>query len=179
MIGDLFDKLTLAGVLVCAVAICLLLGGFIESGETVVAHGQNPAVEKAMQQRARSAFLLETYQPVEELMREARYAEALLKLQRYEKEFPGEPHTLILRASILVKQGVLHEGIDQYAAAVKINGDYVDANSSLNRRVEISELVEKAVPELKRALRATSTPTLEKALREAYYLQSRLAGGCE
>lgn len=179
MIRDLFDKFLLLGLVAVAVAIALVLGGFFGQDDALITQKRNPAVERAMQEKARSAFLLETYQPVEHLMLSDRHAEALLKLQEFDKTFPGEPHTMILRGSILVTQGVLSEGLAQYAAAVKINGDYVDEKSSLHRRDEINQLVESAVPAIRKSLQVASTPTLEKSLRDAYYLQSRLAGGCE
>ena len=140
---------------------------------------RDKSVERAMQEKARSGFLIETYQPVEQLIEDQRYAEALLKLQTFEKSYPGEPHTLILRGSILVAQGVLGEGVSQYATAVKMNGDYVDAKSSLNRRQEIEQLVENGLPKIRESLRAAVTPSTEKSLKDIYYLQSRLAGGCE
>ncbi|PLX98481.1 MAG: hypothetical protein C0623_12465 [Desulfuromonas sp.] len=179
MFKDLFDKLILLGLAACLVGIGLLLGGFIGSDDSMSLPKQNLAVERAMQERARSAFLIDSFQPVESLMQAGRYPEALLKLQDLEKEFPGEPHIFILRGSILVSQGVLNEGIAQYAKAVKMNGDYVDANSSLNRREQIGRLVESAIPAIKSSMQNNRTSGLEKALKETYYLQSRLAGGCE
>lgn len=86
---------------------------------------------------------------------------------------------MILRGSILIAQGVVGEGIAQYAAAVKVNGDYVDEKSSLNRRNEITLLVENSLPKIKESLRSVVTPSTEKSLKNLYYLQSRLAGGCE
>ena len=178
MFRDLLDRIHLLAIVVVLIVMALLLGGFVGSDETLKSQ-RNPALERAMQEKARATFLLETYQPVEELVAADRDAEALLRLQEFEKAYPGEPHTLILRGAILVSHGVLTEGISQYASAVRLNGDYVDANSSLNRRNEISRLVESALPKLKEAMRRTETAATEKALKETYYLQSRLAGGCE
>jgi tetratricopeptide (TPR) repeat protein len=176
---DLFDRICLVAIVAVLVAMVLLLGGFVGTEGDLSGPERDPALERAMQERARSAFLLETYQPVEKLITDNRAAEALLKLQEFDKTYPGEPHTMILRGAILVSQGVLNEGIAQYAAAVRSNGDYVDENSGLNRRDEITRLVDKALPKLKDALRHSDNPTTEKALKETYYLQSRLAGGCE
>lgn len=179
MFRDLFDRIHLLAVIVVLVAMAVLLGGFVKTGTSVSSHSRDKSLERAMQERARTAFLLETYQPIEELVAGNRQAEALLRLQAFEKEFPGEAHTKILRGAILVSQGALYEGISQYAEAVRLNGDYVDANSRLNRRSEITSLVESALPKIKTALRRSESASTEKALKETYYLQSRLAGGCE
>ncbi len=179
MFSDLFDRIHLLAVVLVLVVIALLLGGFIDRGDEPLRSKRDPSVERAMQERARAAFLLETYQPVDQMIADKRYAEALLKLQSFEKSYPGEAHSMILRGSILIAQGVVGEGIAQYAAAVKVNGDYVDEKSSLNRRNEITLLVENSLPKIKESLRSVVTPSTEKSLKNLYYLQSRLAGGCE
>jgi len=179
MFRDLFDRLHLLALIGVVIAMALLLGGFTGSDDKIHTQRRDPALDRAMQEKARAAFLLETYAPVAELIAGGRSAEALLRLQEFEKAYPGEPHTQILRGSILVAQGVLGEGVSQYAAAVRVNGDYVDANSSLNRRSEIDQLVESALPKVRDSLRRNESPTGEKTLKELYYLQSRLAGGCE
>lgn len=178
MFRDRFDQIHLLAAVIVLAAIGLLLTGFSGDGGRTRPFS-NQAVEQAMQEKARAVFLLETFQPIEALIADDRQAEALLKLQEYEKLYPGEAHTLVLRAGILVDQGGLGEGIAQYAAAVKMNGDYVDAKSRLNRRAEISRLVESSIPRIRESLRSGENPSLEKSLKDLYYLQSRLAGGCE
>lgn len=179
MFKDLFDRLHLFAVVLTIFVIALLVSGFLGSDSSLSGQERNASIERAMLEKARAAFLLEVYTPVESLVTAGNYAAALLKLQELEKSYPGEPHTAIWRGSILVTQGVMGEGLSRYAYAVKTNGDYVDANSSLNRRQEIGQLVASALPQLKSSLRQTANPTLERALHDAYYLQSRLAGGCE
>ena len=179
MFRDLFDRLHLLALVVVVIAIALLLGGFTGGDKQGEGHRRDPALDRAIQEKARAAFLLETYAPVEELIAGGRSAEALLRLQEFEKSFPGEPHTLVLRGAILVSQGVLGEGVAQYATAIRLNGDYVDAKSSLNRREEIEKMVDSALPKTRDSLRRNASPTVEKTLKELYYLQSRLAGGCE
>lgn len=179
MFRDLFDQLCALAIILTLIAMLLLLTGFIESDPAGAGMKRDASVERAMQEKARAAFLLEVYAPINELIRSHDYPQALQKLQEMEKTYPGEPHTIILRGSILVAQGVLGEGLSRYAQAVKLNGDYVDARSGLNRRDEISRLVDKSVPELKQKLQLASNSSLEKSLKDAYYLQSRLAGGCE
>ncbi len=174
---DRFDQIHIFAAGVVLLAMGMLLAGF--SGGDRPRPVQNPSLERAMQDRARAAFLEEAFLPVEEMIVAGRRTEALLRLQEFEKEFPGEPHTMILRGGILVAQGGLGEGIAQYAAAVRLNGDYVDARSRLNRRAEIAGLVETAIPKIRRALASGDNPSLERSLRGLYYLQSRLAGGCE
>ena len=176
---DRFDRLYLLIALIVVIAIAALLSGFGDAGVAGAGSKRNPALERAMQERARANFLLELYAPVEKLVALGNYTEAMLTLQGLEKTYPGEAHTAIMRGSILVKQGVLGEGLLQYTAAVKTNGDYVDAKSSLNRRDELTRLVDSALPRIRQSIKQASTPSLERSLKDVYYLQSRLAGGCE
>ena len=179
MFRDLFDRLYLLTAVLLLLAIILFISGFIGTDSAGPEMKRDPSMERAMQEQARAAFLLEAYSPVESLVAAGRYTEALLKLQELGKAYPGEAHTSIMRGAILISQGVLGEGLSRYATAVQANGDYVDAKSSLNRRQEITELVESALPKLKTSLQQVTTPSLERSLKDAYYLQSRLAGGCE
>ncbi|PLX79680.1 MAG: hypothetical protein C0615_02095 [Desulfuromonas sp.] len=176
---DRFDKICLLAIVVTLIAIVAFASGFVRSDKNRVGDERGPAVERAIQEQVRANFLLETFEPVEQLKEKREYAAALLKVQELEKSYPGEPHLQILRGSILVEQGALTEGIARYAAAVRVNGDYVDANSRLNRRTEITRLVEDSLPGIKSSLEADPNPTYKKALKTLYYLQSRLAGGCE
>jgi hypothetical protein len=175
---DFFDRLhwlALGGVVV---AVAYLLVFAPVDGTTV--RKQDKRLELALQEKAKAAFLLETYGPVEALAAAGNRTAALLKLEELERDFPGEAHASILRGALLLEQGAITEGIRAYVLGVRQNGDYIDERSVLGRHDEIEALVTTQLPFIK--LRVERTPdnrTWNRALKNIYYLQSRLAGGCE
>lgn len=178
MFRDLFDRLHwLAFVVILGAAVYLV--AFSSSDGTSI-RKQDKRLELALQEKARAAFLLETYGPVERLAEEGRVTEALLKLEELERDFPGEAHASILRGALLVEQGAIPEGIRAYVLGVRQNGDYIDERSLLGRHDEIAALVARQLPVAKeRVSRSPQNRSWNATLKNIYYLQSRLAGGCE
>lgn len=178
MFRDRFDiALGIALLAVCVATVYLLL--FSSTAGTAI-RKQDKRLELALQEKARAAFLLETYGPVEELARAGELTKALLTLEELEHDFPGEAHASILRGALLLEQGAIAEGIKSYVQGVRQNGDYIDERSLLGRHDEIAALVEKQLPVAKAKVeRAPDSRTWNEALKNLYYLQSRLAGGCE
>ncbi len=178
MFRDFFDRLhwlAFAGVVVAAVYLLVS-----SSADGTAIRKQDKRLELALQEKAKVAFLLETYGPVEELTLAGKRTEALLKLEELERDFPGEAHAAILRGALLVEQGAIAEGIKAYVLGVRQNGDYIDEKSLLGRHEEIAALVAKQLPAAKARLdRSPDSRTWNAALKNLYYLQSRLAGGCE
>jgi hypothetical protein len=175
---DLFDKLHWVALFGVVAAVVYLL--LFASADGTQIRKQDKRLELALQQKAKAAFLLETYGPVEELAATGNRVEALLKLEELERDFPGEAHASILRGALLVEQGALAEGIRSYVLGVRQNGDYIDERSLLGRHSEISDLVTTQLPIIKEKVERTpDSRTWNEALKNIYYLQSRLAGGCE
>jgi len=177
---DRFDILLIAGLLFTLAGLGLLMlhGGAQQGSE----HGT--ALERAMEKRlaaqARLAFLTDLYQPVEDLRKEGKNQQALLALEEIARDYPGEAHGLILRGAILLELGLLERAVDSYVEAVRFNGEYVDDRSPLSRRTEIRQLVDEGLTRLRTRLEAQGdNPSLLETLKKVYYLQSRLAGGCE
>jgi hypothetical protein len=76
--------------------------------------------------------------------------------------------------------GVLAEAVASYVAALRLNGDYVDARSPLSRQTEIRQLVDDGLRILGGQARShPENVSLAAAVKNVHYLQSRLAGGCE
>lgn len=178
MLRDHFDRLhwLLLAALIGTTLYLLAFSG--SDGATV--RKQDKRLELALQEKARAAFLLETYAPVEELIAAGRLSEALLKLEELERDYPGEAHAAILRGGLLIRQGAIVEGVRAYVLGVRQNGDYIDNRSLLGRHAEISSLVADRLPEVKaRVDQAPQSASWNWALKDLYYLQSRLAGGCE
>ena len=178
MFRDFFDKLHWFAVCGVVAAVAYLL--FFASADGTTVRKQDKRLELALQQKAKVAFLLETYGPVEELAASGNRVEALLKLEELERDFPGEAHASILRGALLLEQGAIAEGIKAYVLGVRQNGDYIDERSLLGRHDEIEKLVNTQLPVIKLKVdRSPENRTWNETLKNIYYLQSRLAGGCE
>jgi len=175
---DIFDKLHWLALVGVVVAAAYLLVFSSSAGTTV--RKQDKRLELALQQKAKVAFLLETYGPVEELAAAGNRTAALLKLEELERDFPGEAHASILRGALLLEQGAIAEGIKAYVLGVRQNGDYIDERSLLGRHNEIASLIDTQLPLIKLKVdRNPDSRIWNEALINIYYLQSRLAGGCE
>lgn len=179
MLKDRFDRL-----------LCLLLATTLAALAGVVFLGKgtgearpasaDKALERQMAREARSALLQRIYGPVEELRKEGQPQSALLKLDELARRYPGEAHGHILKGEILREMGAMERAIESFTAGVRLSGDYVDKASPLNRRTEIRQMVDEGLKVLKE--RAESHPgnvAVAASLKELYYLQGRLAGGCE
>jgi tetratricopeptide (TPR) repeat protein len=117
---------------------------------------------------------------VENLRASGQVSEALLLLDELKRRYPQEAHGEILRGEILLERRAVRQAIEHYVQAVRLNGDYVDKNSPLNRRKEIQQLVDVQLPLFSdQSRQMEKDPALQQLVRGLYYLQGRLAGGCE
>lgn len=134
--------------------------------------GFDKTMEKAVASQARVALLQKLYGPVEQLRKEGQLQAALLKLDEIGRSYPGEAHGSMVQGEILLEMGAFDEAVASFVRAVKANGDYVDAKSPLSGRDRIETVVKKGLA----SSSSGASPLLRKNL---FYLQSRLAGGCE
>lgn len=178
---DRFDSLLWLGLALSLGGVALLfLLGAPRGSEARDRSAVDRAMERAIAQRARAAFLQDLYGEVEALRAAGSGQAALLKLEELGRQYPGEAHGLILKGAILAESGALEEAVKNYVRGVRLDGDYIDAQSLLSRRTEIRRLVEEGLETL--GARAKAHPdnrSVAASLRDVYYLQSRLAGGCE
>ncbi|HEY5672485.1 MAG TPA: hypothetical protein VIR78_02150 [Malonomonas sp.] len=176
---DRFDILLGVLLLACAVAVVGLLAG---TGSQ--ASQRDLAVDKALEQeiayQAKVSFLERVYAPVLELRQQGQNESALLKLDELSRKYPTEAHGELLRGEILLQLGAKQKAISHLARAVRMNGDYVDRYSPLSRRELIDPLLARELADVKRqsAENPDSRP-LKATLKDLYYLQGRMAGGCE
>lgn len=175
---DRFEILIFGGMLVCVLTLGVLLAGGQERDVSTAA--LDKAMERQIAYQARIEFLHNLYQPVEDLRSDGQVSAALLKLDELARHYPQEAHGEILQAEILLERGATRESIDHYVRAVRLNGDYVDKGNPLTRRSGIQQLVDSQLPQFADRIRKNpQDPALQNSLTGLYYLQSRLAGGCE
>lgn len=177
---SLFDKgLWLALILLIAALVVLVVKGD-GSEDREGAQSFDKALARSMAYQSRVALIRELYGPVENLLVAGQDQGALLKLTEIEKSYPGEAHGQILKGSIQARLGAVDEAATSYAAAVRLRGDYVDKENPLSRRSEIARFVDSSLKSV--GARLALNPESQSAkgtLKQLYYLQSRLAGGCE
>jgi len=175
LLKDRVDILFAVLLLICVVAAGTLLRG----GGLQASQGRQ-AVDKALQRdmayQARVSFLERLYAPVSALQQAGKYEAALLKLDELSRRYPDEAHGELLRGEILLQLQAVPRAIEHLAAAVRMSGDYVERYSPLSRRQLIESLLDEQLPRIK----ATQTSERHQSLlKDLYYLQGRLAGGCE
>ena len=176
MLKDRIDILLGASLLICVIAVAALLTGGSQASQ------QNLSVDKALEQdmayQAKVSFLERLYAPVSELQQDRQFAAALLKLDELSRRYPEEAHGELLRGEILLQMQAIPKAVEHVARAVRMSGDYVDQHSPLSRRELIGELVDSQLPRMKAAAAAGGERS-QATLKDLYYLQGRLAGGCE
>lgn len=131
------------------------------------------ATDQHLLREARLFMIQKRYEPVENLMKSGQHQQALLKLEEIARSYPADPHSFILRGELLSFMGAPSEAASSFAQGVRMEGGYVDKNSSISRREPIKSLVETELVKIK------STAISPSLLKDLRYLQSRLAGGCE
>ena len=180
MFKDRFDRLSLAGLVLLAAALGVLLATAGRSDGRQADSGMNRRIEQEMLAQAKLSFLERHYGPVMVLRDGGELQSALLKLEELERTFPGEAHGALLRGEIFHRMGMNDRAVSSPAVAVRGNGDYLDPASPLNQRDLIAMAAEQGIPLLRdRLLGQPDDRQAAATLKDAYYLKSRLAGGCE
>ncbi len=182
MLKDTYDKILCSLLVVTLVTLVVMFSGYVPNGDAAkgAPGSQDKSIERAMAYQARVDFIQKLYAPVEAMRRSGDNQGALFKLDELVRLYPNEGHGRILQGEILSGMGALDEAVSRYAEGVRLNGDYVDRKSPLSRRGEIREVADEAQRVIGARVRANpGNHSLEATLKNADYLQSRLAGGCE
>ena len=176
---DWLDKLSVAAL----VGISVITIGMLANQEMVKRRKDNPGVpteEKKNPYALQEEINKKIYAEISSYGEQGLYGEAIAKLQDIVNMHPENPLSYVYLARFHLKEGSLGESIRNYRRAVEMEPDYVDERTPLFIGDEIGELViegrekfgrEKALKPKDKEVRRT--------LKDVYYVQSRLAGGCE
>ncbi len=129
---------------------------------------RSPAVEKALAQTAK-------------LYEAKKYNETIALAGKILQMDKKEPFAYLYLARAYRKQGNLAQGVANYSQAIKLHPDFVDKRSEdfLGRnKKELKPYVDRAIT-ISRRKEFRSKPNYKKILKHIYYLQRRMAGGCE
>lgn len=176
---DWLDKLSIAAV----AAFTLIIVGMLVNHGTTKALQDNPG-SSTKEQKDLYALRMEMdrkiYEDVISLKEKGLYTEAMAALQDVMKRYPKKPQSYVYRAQLYFHQAKLGEAIHNYRQAVEMEPDYVDKRTPLFIGDKIKKLVTEGREKFARekALKPEDKG-VQTALQDIYYLQSRLAGGCE
>ncbi len=177
---DWLDKFTITIIAV----ISLITIGMLANQEIIKRRqGNSDAVSKAEKARyyaMQKEINAKIYQEVVSLKEQGLYEEALAKLQDVMKTYPGKSLSYVYLAQLSLERGKLADAINNYRLAVEKEPDYVDKRTPLFIGREIKAQVTEGLVLFGRekALKPKDKE-VRKVFRNLYYLQRRLAGGCE
>ena len=178
-IMDWLDKLSIAAI----TGITLITMGMLANQQIVKSRHNNPGVV-AKKEKSSNVLQMEIdkkiYQEFVSYKKQGLHAEAMAKLKDIVKRYPAKSMSYVYMAQLYLKQGKLGDSIHNYRRAVEMEPDYVDPRTPLFMGDEIKKLVKEGIEKLEREKSLKpNDKQVRQALKDVYYLQRRLAGGCE
>jgi tetratricopeptide (TPR) repeat protein len=176
---DWLDRLSITAI----AGFVLVTVGMLANQEIMEARQGNPG---AVAKEEKDSYALQVeidkkiYHEVLSYKKQGQYTEAMAKLKDIMRRYPEKSLSYIYLAQLYVKQGKLGDGIHNYRRAVEMQPDYADGKTPLFIGDKIKELITEGREKFGRekALKPKDKK-VRKALEDVYYLQRRLAGGCE
>jgi tetratricopeptide (TPR) repeat protein len=178
-IMDWLDKLSITAI----AGLTLIIVGMLVNHEITETPHRNPgpaAKEQKDSYTLQMEIDKEIYQGVISYKEKGLYAEAMAELRDVIGRYPENPRSYVYMAQLYLEQGKLGDAIHNYRQAVEMEPDYVDERTPLfigdKIKGPVTEGREKFARE--KALKPKDK-RVKMALKDVYFLQSRLAGGCE
>ena len=176
---DRLDKFNI----IIIVLISLITIGMLVNQEIIKRRQGNQeaaAAEKARYYTEQMALNAKIYQEVISLKEQGLDDEAMTKLQEVMKTYPGRSQSYVYMAQLSLESGKLGDAIHNYRLAVENDPDYLDKKTPLFIGSEIKTLVSESLEKFGREIKLKpNDQTVRNVLQDLYYLQRRLAGGCE
>jgi tetratricopeptide (TPR) repeat protein len=176
---DWLDKLSIVAIVIISVTAIVMLA----DQALVKRHNNNPGSEteeKSNPYALKEEANKQIYGEVTSYMGKGLYGEAMSKLEDIVKMYPDNPQSYVYLARVHLKQGRLGESLRNYRIAVEMEPDYVDERTPLFIGDEIEDLVEEGREKFGREKDLKpEDEEVRKTLKDIYYIQRRLAGGCE
>jgi tetratricopeptide (TPR) repeat protein len=176
---DRLDKISM----VVVAGLIIIAGGMLGNQQINERRSENRG-GVAGEERSSSASQMEVdkqiYAQVTVYQNKGLYAEAIAELDRIAKNNPENSLSYVYLAESYLAQGKLADSIRNYRRAVEMEPDYVDQRTPRFKGEKIKELVTEGIPKLEREKKLKpNDEEVKQALKDVYYLQRRLAGGCE
>ncbi len=177
---DLIHKLTITTLL----ALTVVTAGMLIQNHLTVTRLKVVSVSPQVnlkqayaQQIAKDAVL---YAPVMQLLEEKKFSQAEEQLLEIQISHPDNSQSLIYGAKLQYAQGQSAATIHSYRLAVDKTPDYIDKNTPLFMGDMIMDIISETRSKLLREKKLKpGDKSINVALEDIYYLQRRIAGGCE
>lgn len=177
---DLIHKLSI----VALIALTLITAGMLIQHQVSAQRFQGSIdkqevdLQKSYEQRI--ARDKEIYSEVIRLQDQKQFAQAMEKLQEIITAHPENPLSFVYQAQLQDNQGQIAAAIHSYRIAVDNEPDYVDKKTPLFIGDKIMDMITEARGKLNREKELKpGDKSINLALEDVYYLQRRIAGGCE
>jgi predicted Zn-dependent protease len=176
---DRLDKLTIEGIVFFVCAAIWMIGNaeVLKRRQEIIDQKAGEVIDPFAAQMARDK---EIYQDIETAIQQKQFEEGMKKLQDIMQQHPDNPMSYVYMARLLLNQGQLREAVHSYRDAIDKNPDYIDNHTPIFIGKEINDVVEEGRVKFGREQKLKPNDTqIKEALKEVYYLQRRLLGGCE
>ena len=176
---DWLDKISIAtlGVLLCITVIMV--------AQSEIAHRKqdNPGHEEGAKQpsyRLKQERNDRIFKEVRSQIKAGDLDNAIGALKEIMEKHPDNAQTYVYMAQIKLRRGKLGESIQNYRQAVEMEPDFVDQRTPFYIGDKLEVLVREGMDKYKREKELKpGDQSVDKVLKDVYYLQRRLAGGCE
>ncbi len=177
---DWLDRLNVAAIAVISlITVTMLVNNEINKSKQVVQQ-VDVAAERSQSFALQLKKEAQVYGEVRSLITQQSYAQAISKLEEIIKKRPGLSRSYVHLAEIGVAQDDKPKALHYYRKAIEMEPAYVDKKSPIKIGLAVKPLVSemRSILEKKISKKPVSKETKD-ALKDVYYLQRRLAGGCE
>ena len=177
---DLINKLSIAALL----ALTVVTASMLIQNHIAVSRLQgtiaSPQVDLQKFYAEKIAKDTVLYASVVQSLKEKKFTQAEEQLVEIEKSNPDNTQSIIYRAKLQYAQGQAAKAIHSYRLAINKTPDYVDKKTPLFIGKIIMEIITEARGKLLREKKLKpGDMSIRMALEDIYYLQRRIAGGCE
>jgi len=177
---DLIQKLTISALL----ALTIVTAGMLIQNHIAVLNSPEDTtdpqihLQKIYQDKISKNTML--YASVVDLLKQKQFSQADTELLEIEASNPDNPQSLIYRAKLQYGLGESATAIHSYRLAIDSSPDYIDKKTPLFMGDEIMDVISETRSKLLREKKLKPGDTsIDIALEDIYYLQRRIAGGCE
>ncbi len=177
---DWLDKINIT---ILAGLVAVTMAMLVQHGLAARQHGGVAiSAEKELQRayREQAARDAQLFKNVRLLREQGKTSQALASLKEIMKAHPGNPHAFVVQARLDLAGGSLTDAIANFRKAVDARPEYVDRKTPFYIGKEIETVVTEALEKLPRERKLKPDDrNIAIAMKNVYYLQRRLAGGCE
>lgn len=178
---DWLDRLNIAALVIISLfTTYMVVNNEIHKSKLPKGQKVNFAAERTQSFALQLEKEAEIYKDIRALMEKKDYVHAISQLEEIVRKRPGLSRSYVHLAEISVARDRKFEALHHYKKAIELEPAYVDKKSPIKIGMQIKPLVAemRVVLEKKIQEKPVSKETKE-ALKDVYYLQRRLAGGCE